>query len=617
MRLLNLYRSRSAVFWLIVSAVFVHLPTFAAAQKPVPLPTDPDLAAYVSVSGKFQSVILGQTRNLTMSAWAAAFAPREAFDFSALDRRAFLSLGLPEDPGSGLFEAVDPNLTINVTVTDSLHRLGSVRVYEVASGRLVKAVAAAPGGGQVQSAFQNDAAVRDYRMAILDTNGAVLSTLAVDAGKWDTVDPFTITGGFEPYYPALNSAPLHYTLVPNDVFGTQGDPMQAPGVLSTIYPGFSKGVVALDYKNDNSVTCPVSPPASFARYVKRGVIANTVRLDRFKVGDPAALAMLQNAFNQASVQDPTMALSNIDILPYDDATAVWHIVFHGQATAFLAVPFEKMRKANGFNILVAAIATTLRPKAGFLSILAVEAANQWLADANNQRSSGFKQGDVMAWGDIYALLAAEGNRSTVRNDPILQTVTFVLQPDIPPPSGIGTASLTGQGAWTTPAPPGPQNGGDLYFSSGSNPAWTTTMQLPKGFNWSVSGNVTSPMGYQAGPAKQFLTPVSGPINIPCTLTVLLQLKIYTVGPNGPMGIHVQVKNAGGTIVCEGDSALQEDGVKYAYSAMSLQPGSYTITANRSTSGGTWSGTTTVNVQRGILQETTLNVTFTPAMPPGH
>jgi hypothetical protein len=590
--------------------------TPAVAQNPVPLPTDPSLAAYVCVNASFQSRTLGHNRNLTMRVWAAAFAPGETFDLSALDSRAFLTLEMPQEPGWGLFEALDPNLTFQVHLTDTQNRLGSVRVYEVASGRLVATLAAFPGGGQIEASFHNDAAVRDYRLEIRDANGILLSTLAVDAGKWDTVYPLTLSGGFEPYYPPPISAPPHYTVGPNDVFGTQGDPQAAPGVRSGIPMGFSKSACAFNYTNDNSVTFPLPPPNAFAQFVKREVIANTINIARFKVGDPQALASLQNAINQASIRDPTRALGNVEVTPYTDATALWKIEFRGQATAVLAVPFERKRKANGFNALVSAIATTLRPGRDFLSILAVSAADAWLADVNNQQSSGFKQGDVMAWGDIYSLLAAESTKGMVRAGPILQDVTFTLQPDIPPPSGSGSASLTGQGAWTTPAPPVPQSGANLLFSSGSNPAWTTTMQLPKGFKWSISGNIASPPGYQAGPATQFQTPVSGPVSIPCTLTVLLQLRVYTVSaanPSGPMSIRVQALNASNAIVAEGDSVVQPDG-RCAFSVPFLTPGVYTLKASRVTSGGSWSGTATVQVQRGVLQETTLTVTYTPAPP---
>lgn len=51
------------------------------------------------------------------------------------------------------------------------------------------------------AAYFSVSAVRDYRREIRDPNGVVRSTLAVDAGKWDTVYPFTLTRGFEPYSP--------------------------------------------------------------------------------------------------------------------------------------------------------------------------------------------------------------------------------------------------------------------------------------------------------------------------------------------------------------------------------------------------------------------------------
>ncbi|MCC6730640.1 MAG: hypothetical protein IT208_15005, partial [Chthonomonadales bacterium] len=50
----------------------------ARAQAPVPLPTDPSLAAYVASSGAFQSQSLGQQRTLTLRAWMAAYAAGES-----------------------------------------------------------------------------------------------------------------------------------------------------------------------------------------------------------------------------------------------------------------------------------------------------------------------------------------------------------------------------------------------------------------------------------------------------------------------------------------------------------------------------------------------------------
>jgi hypothetical protein len=60
--------------------------------------------------------------------------------------------------------------------------------------------------------------------------------------------------------------------------------------------------------------------------------------------------------------------------------------------------------------------------------------------------------------------------------------------------------------------------------------------------------------------------------------------------------------------------VQPDG-RCAFSVPFLTPGVYTLKASRVTSGGSWSGTATVQVQRGVLQETTLTVTYSPSGPP--
>lgn len=90
-------------------------------------------------------------------------------------------------------------------------------------------------------------------------------------------------------------------------------------------------------------------------------------------------------------------------------------------------------------------------------------------------------------------------------------------------------------------------------------------------------------------------PSSMSVSIPCTLTVLLELKIYTVNLNNqPTSVHVQVKNAAGIVIAEGNSARQSNG-RYVFSGTYLPPESFTFTAT-----GLWSGTANVNVQRRVL-----------------
>jgi hypothetical protein len=578
----------------------------AGAQNPVPLPTDRNLAAYVGVSGNFQSVSLQTKRRLTMPAWVAAFGPGESFDFSALDSRAFLTLSLPEDQGWGLFDIVDADLTMTIDVTDSQNRLGSIKIYEVDSGLLVATVQANPAHSQASTTLVRDSQIRNYRIDILNTSGVSLSQLAVDAGKWDRVVPISLTGGFEPYYPApVGSA--HYTPGPDDVFGTQGDPLEAPGVKSFVnYPGFSKSAAARDYTNDNSQTSPLPPPDSYARYVKRGLIGPAFNVNRYRTGDPADDQALQTAINSASAVDLTPALANVDVLPYDDATARWRIEFRGVATAILAVPFERKRKTSGLGSLVQAIVTTLAPNHGFLSVLAAAAGNSWLADQANQQSSGFKQGDVMAWGDIYALLASERTREAMRNVGITQNVTFTLTPDIAPPSGFGSGHITDWTATTTPPPPPVVFDTTLVFSPYNA---VVTKALPKGYKYKASANITSPIGYQGSSTDFFLVPGCPSIAIPCTLTKLLTWKIVTTGGLG-ISAHVTVKNAAGQTYAEGDSSRQPDG-SWAYVLLSVPPGPYTVEAKQSASSippVSYRGVASDDVLPARSRETTITLT---------
>lgn len=64
------------------------------------------------------------------------------------------------------------------------------------------------------------------------------------------------------------------------------------------------------------------------------------------------------------------------------------------------------------------------------------------------------------------------------------------------------------------------------------------------------------------------------------------------------------------------SQMQEDG-KYAITTPFLPPGNYTVSVDQSDSGGKWSGSMGVMVQRGLLQETTVTATFAPNPPPPH
>jgi hypothetical protein len=597
--------------------------TPAVAQNPVPLPTDPSLAAYVGISGNFRSTNTGELRYLEMAADMAAYTHFEQPDPATMDSRLVTELTVPDEANWGLFDCADAILTLKVKVTDANNRLGSATVYEYSTGRLVGSIPASPEGGQILGMLQNDQAVRLYLIRLLSRDGTLLCTLLARPDGFDQVVWFQVGGGFQPYRPATIKCNGHPPGIPpygdDNLPGEVGNPKTADPTQPLLnVMGYAEGCCLASYANDSSQALNVYPPGIFTQLKKREVILDTVTrgMGQYKMSVESRQGLSNLITAVYNMQDQASALNAQIGPPYSTGCPHWHVKLSGIATSVIAIPFKRKASANWLNVLLGGAVTLLTNEKKTLSSFLTGAFNQLLQVQANQQQTGLKPGDVIQFGDIYSLLAENAPIQIAHLQGITETVTFTLQPDIPPPSGSGSASLTGQGAWTTPAPPVPQSGANLLFSSGSNPAWTTTMQLPKGFKWSISGNIASPPGYQAGPATQFQTPVSGPVSIPCTLTVLLQLRVYTVSaanPSGPMSIRVQALNASNAIVAEGDSVVQPDG-RCAFSVPFLTPGVYTLKASRVTSGGSWSGTATVQVQRGVLQETTLTVTYTPAPP---
>ncbi|HSV75320.1 MAG TPA: hypothetical protein VLH79_16310, partial [Chthonomonadales bacterium] len=467
----------------------------ASAQAPVKLPTDPALAAYVAVSGEFRSWTLPETRSLTMAAWAAAFGPGETFDFGALMDRRFLELGLPDEDGWGGFDAFVDSLTIHVHVTDSQNRLGSVRVYDVGSGALIGTLQASGGGAAVQGTLSNDAGVRDYRMQIVSAAGAVLSTLAVDLGRWDAVAWFPVGGGFEPFCPEPIACTQYTPRGPgstppgNDYFRLPGDPRIAPGALSgTTYMARSRGCATMDATNDSANPVQVAVPQAYAQFNRRDVIHNSVRPVR--VGDPASMTALQNLLTSLTVRDPTPALASVSFPPYSRGYAIWQPEFVGQVTAILAAPYERVRGGGSWTILLGAIVPGLTG-ADLLSRLLVSGATTWLAIEQNRKASKFRQGDVAALGDVYVLTATQHIAEARNLSPIFEEVTLSLAPDVAPPSGFGQITVTNQGPVTTiPPPPYTVAGGTVNLSS---PSFSGKITLAKGWKWQATGCISSPL----------------------------------------------------------------------------------------------------------------------------
>lgn len=581
----------------------------AAAQTRVTLPTDKSLSAYVGATGQFRSVLLGQTRSLTMASWMAAFAPNEAFDFSALVGRACQELGLPDDGGWGYITCEDPNLSVTIDVGDASKRLGSVRVYEVGSGALVDTITASADGSRAQSVLSCDASVRDYRVELLDKGGAVLSMLAVDLGKWDTVAWYAWPGSFEPNYPSPIACDSYIPQYKTDYFGTAaGNPKQAPGAQT--YAGQSApacySTACSDYTNDTSTQVNIPPPTTFADLSKRDLVLVSVDPTKYKFPDAATLNALSALVGSKTIRDTTSALTNAVFLPYSKGYGYWQVKLTGEATAVMGAGFERSRKGGGLGVVLSAVATLVSPKKDVLSAILAAGAADWLGNQANQQASKMKQGDVFAIGDIYMLNSTQTVAEARDLTPILQDVTFTLQPDIAPESGAGSVTVALAGAWTTPAPPGPTNGGTLSLAS---PGFSGIMSLPKGWKWTATGCITSPMGYVAvNQSVQFQTPLDS-VTIPCTLTKLLKWSIVTTCPVS-VGAHVRVLN-GPQVVYEGDSTQQNG--KFVYTiTQPISPGTYTVQASSSVSGyprpTTYSGTVLVTVNPALALETTVTLT---------
>lgn len=585
-----------------------HMPS--PAQTPVALPCDPAIAAYISTSGTFRSVSLGTTRSLTMASWVSAFGPGESFDFSQMMSRTFLTLGLPDESDWGYFTPEDATLPISINVTDTQHRLGAARLYEVATGRLVGTVTASGGGATCLGTITDDSAIRDYRLELKTSGGQLLANLAIDRGKYDAISWFSVTGGFEPFCPSPIGCAQYTPVAGSDYFTTVGSPTAAEGTKSaTTAMGASAGAACLSVSNDSSGGITSTPPVPFCTYARKDVIRDVINLGGRTIGDPTAAANLSSLHNSLLSRDPTLALSSVPVLPYCTGYAYWKISFSGVATGILGVPFERERKGGNMSILASTAAVVLAPHTGYISVLAAAAANDWLANTANQQASKFRRGDVFSIGDVYTLNAQQSTAELRNQAPILAPVTFTLAPDIAPTSGSGNLSVTNNGSWTTPAPPGPANGASLTLMG---PTYSGSLQLAKGYKWSVTGCLSSPSGYVAqNQPLQVQTPVSA-VSLPCTLTGVIQWKINTATPGAPPGSSsVVIKNAAGIVLAQGMSSLQPDG-QYAflyYPAPVSAPGTYTVEAQRTL----WPpfqplhASASVNIVPALLKEITLTL----------
>lgn len=585
----------------------------ARRQNPprTPLPTDNALSVSVGVSATWQSAQNNAVRPMQLSAEVSNYTLSETPAIDNLDDHQIAFESVTPEANWAVFAPQNNQFVFKFDIADTQGRLGKIVVKDLLLGTVLGQISATADGTALTGSLTADWNTVYYQIEGIDKAGAPLFRLGATQGKFDSYVPFSISNGFTPFRPAFIPC-AHYTS-PDGMMGTEGDPYSIAGVI-TGTSGFSKGCGYKDKVNDSSTPDSIEPPADFFRYIKHKKALDTasdvLKSPTFRSGDPAATLTLVNLLAALTKEDMTRVLLNLDIAPYSDACGHWHPAFSGAATAVYIIPYTR-KKGNGglLGVLAQAMTQFLVPGAKVLSVLGIDALTQFLMSPNGA-PYGYIQGEVQVVGDVYTVDAGESYKSA-RQRPILQDVTFTLAPDIAPPGGTGSGRIEMATPLTTPPPPPVAYASTLTFSS---PGWTYTTQLSKGYRYKVSGNFVSPPGYQPlSQPVEFSLPGSNAVSIPCTLTVLLQLKIYTVStsnPAGPMGINVQVKNAAGQLVGGGMSLIQGDG-KYAISAVFLPPGTYTVTASQGGIGGKWDGSTTVMVQRGILQETTVTAIFTP------
>ncbi|GIV16302.1 MAG: hypothetical protein KatS3mg022_1737 [Armatimonadota bacterium] len=409
-------RSLRVVIGMMGIALLCTTTSHAQSLTSKPLHTDSSLAALIAVRGQFTSLIVDAQRQLTLRVWAADFSPNEPVDFDQLLSRSFSELELPEEPGWGLFTPSGDYLEIQVRVTDRQGRLGRVEFRNAETWQLVGSIWANAYRTEASGMFSIPADLREMVAEVLNDTGRVLARIAVDVGKFDTVVPLLVGGNFEPYYiePAYCS---HFGEQPGDAGGSRsGNPYNPPGAKTYVGSGMGRSYSTAyhDFMNDSPVVITdVWPPDPFRGLYRKKTIANTVNFGRFRVADPQAMAQLVQAVSTAAAEDPSRPLPSVQALPYSEGCARWRVGFTGQVTAVLAIPYERKKRQRALEAFLSTIHTLLAPQRGFLSVLAANAANQWLQDLQNQQASGLKPGEVVAWGDVYSVLT-DGTMSVPR-----------------------------------------------------------------------------------------------------------------------------------------------------------------------------------------------------------
>lgn len=478
---------------LIVIALACAQLSSAQSLTPKPLHTDSSLAALIAVRGQFTSLIVDEQRQLTMRVWAADFSPNEQVDFDQLLSQSFSELGLPEEPGWGLFAPSGNYLEIQVRVTDQQGRLGRVEFRNAETWQLVGSIWANSYRTEAAGVFSIPADLREMVAEVLNDTGRVLARIAVDVGKFDKVVATLVPGRFQPY----RSKPVycsHFSPHPSDVWGELGEPRSAPGAITSLSGlDASRTVAYVDFANDNVATCLVPPPEGVGVLKRKETIAYTVDWGKIKVGDPQSLAQLEQMVRTAAVEDLSPAVPSVEVPPYSEGCIRWRVTFTGRAYAVLAIPYERKKRQRTLEAFLNTIHTLLAPQRGFLSVLAANAANSWLQDLQNQQTSGLKPGEVVSWGDVYSVLTDE-----VKDMPRLQNLTqeWTVYVKVRYPNGSGGWTIQDaegdvealhDAPLTSPSPPAFPSPGTVHVGTGG-----ATIHLGKGWRWKL--RLTAPGG---------------------------------------------------------------------------------------------------------------------------
>ncbi len=485
-----------------------------------PLHVDTNLRAAIAVSTRFNSLIVDETRYLTLPVWAADFSPDEEVEFDQLIHRSFSQLELPEEPGWGLFTPAGDFMQLQVRLTDKKSRLGRVEFRDPQTWQLIASMWANPQRTEVSGTCFIPWDRREMVAEVLSDMGRVLARLAIDVGKFDMVIPVFVEGSFEPFCLQPMYCP-HASPHPADSRGTLGHPYTPFGVKTAFGDsGESYSTAYVDFTNDNSGTLGIHPLHPQWLLWRKKTIINTLLSGRlFRVADEKAAASLNKLWASALQEQADTAVSPIPAPPYSEGCARWRVHFCGRARGVIVIPYERNKRNPTLTAFLAEAWGKLAGQRQFFSTIVAAAANEWLRDVKNQQASGLKPGEVLPWGDVY-VVETEATPSFHRLLNLTQEWRVNIRFRYPdgstaPAEGIVRALI--DSPRTNPAPPSSAVPDTFVGKDGA------TIRLGKGWRWRL--RVFAPGG------EERLVDVPTPDPNP-TITLYIQVDTSQSQPPG-------------------------------------------------------------------------------------